>query len=112
MGRDELGHLEHGDLGFAAEDWLEKRVGIDVAPVLRVLETVFLDVVPDLLGEFAAREGRGTDNGSEDGVGLNGFEEGGVGFAFGFGFGRHDLWLGFKGSTPLAGVQGCLCSRG
>jgi hypothetical protein len=43
---------------------------------------------------------------------LNGFEEGWVGFAFGFGFSRHDLWLDLQGSTPLAGGQGCLCSRG
>ena len=93
MGRDELGHLEHGDLGLTAEDGLEERVGVDVALVLGVLETVFLDVVPDFFGELAAGDRGGADDGRENGVRLNGFEEGGIGFAFRFGCCWHVGWF-------------------
>ena len=93
MGRDELGHLEHGDLGLAAEDGLKERVGVDVAPVLGVLETVFLDVVPDFFGELAAGDRGGADDGRKNGVRLNGFEEGGIGFAFRFGCSWHVGWF-------------------
>jgi|Laugresu1bdmlbdd_1035124.scaffolds.fasta_scaffold42879_2 hypothetical protein len=93
MRRDELGHLEHGDLGLPAEDRLEERVGVDVALVLGVLEIVFFDVVPDFLGELAAGERGGADNGRENGVRLNGFEEGGIDFAFRFGSSWHVGWF-------------------
>src|SRR5437762_3183501 len=47
--RNELGHLKHGDLTSAAEDLLKILVCIDVPLVLAVLETVLLDVDPELL---------------------------------------------------------------
>src|SRR5947209_2351946 len=49
---DELRHLEHRDLALAAEDGLEVLVGVDLAAVLGVLETLPLDVRPQLLGDF------------------------------------------------------------
>ena len=93
MGRDELGHLEHGDLRLAAEDGLEERVGVDVTLVLGVLETVFLDVVPDFFGELTAGDRGRADDGRKNGVRLNGFEEGGIGFAFRFGCSWQGGWF-------------------
>jgi hypothetical protein len=46
------------------------------------LETILLDVVPELLGEIGTREGFRTDNRREGVIRLNRFEEGSVGFAF------------------------------
>ncbi len=95
VGRNVLGHFEHGHLGFAAENSFQGGVGVDHTLVFLVLELVLLDVVPDFFGEFSARHGGGTDNSGECGVRLDGFEECRVRFAFGFGFGRHDF-VGFK----------------
>ena len=110
MRRDELGHLEHGDLGLAAEDGLKERVGVDVALVLGVLETVFLDVVPDFFGELTAGDRGGADNGRENGVGLNRFEEGGIGFAFRFCCSWHVGW--FLWLRLPSRMAGCQYSRG
>ena len=52
MRRDKLGHLEHADLLFAAEDRLEGRIGIDERLFLGILKVVLLDVVPEVLGHF------------------------------------------------------------
>ena len=105
MGRDELRHLEHRDLRLATKYGLEKRVSVDIALVFSVLETVFLNIVPDFLGEFAAGERSGTDNGRKDSIGLNRFEEGGVGFAFGFGCSWHMAWfLGCDAHAVRRGV--------
>ncbi len=93
MGRDELGHLEHGDLGLAAENGLKERVGVDVAPVLSVLETVFFNVVPDFFGELTAGDRGGADDGRTNGVRLNRFEEGGISFAFRFVSCWHIRWF-------------------
>jgi hypothetical protein len=57
------------------------------------LETVFLDVVPDFFGELAAGDRGGADDGRKNGVRLNGFEEGGIGFAFRFGCCWHVGWF-------------------
>jgi hypothetical protein len=37
MPADQLGHLEHGDLSFAAEDSPELIIGVDHGPFLFVL---------------------------------------------------------------------------
>jgi hypothetical protein len=50
----ELRHLEHAHAALAAEDCLERRVGVDLPLVLGVLELVLLDVDPELLGDFGA----------------------------------------------------------
>src|SRR5215831_17602918 len=50
----ELRHLEHVDGALAPEHRLERRVGVDVASVLFVLESVLLDVSPELLGRLSA----------------------------------------------------------
>src|SRR5919112_440686 len=49
-----LVHLEHGRL-VLAEDLAELVVGQDLAAVLRVLQVVGLNVVPDLAHHLAAR---------------------------------------------------------
>src|ERR1700681_1086261 len=54
---DESGHLEHGDLA-ATEDRTEVLVSVDHAAVLRILETLPLDVLPELLRDFRARHRR------------------------------------------------------
>src|SRR6185436_5985344 len=53
---DELGHLEHRDLALAAEHRLELVIGVDLRADLLVLETVLLDVSPELFGELRAGE--------------------------------------------------------
>jgi predicted enzyme related to lactoylglutathione lyase len=52
---DQSGHLEHRDLILPAEDDAKLVIGVDHPLVLLVLEPVGFDVVPDLLGHFAAR---------------------------------------------------------
>lgn len=61
VSRDEFRHLEHGDF-VLAEDCLQFVIREDVALVLRVLEIVFLDVDPDLLCDFGARERTGAND--------------------------------------------------
>jgi len=71
--RDELGHLEHADLALATEDNLQRGIGIDLLLVLLVLETVLLDVVPELLGELRAGERLRAYDGREAASGVTGF---------------------------------------
>lgn len=52
MTRDELGHFEHADLALAIENRSERVVGVDLSLLRFVLQTVLLDVVPELLGQF------------------------------------------------------------
>lgn len=52
---NELGHLEHGDLSFAAKNCFQCIVGIDHALVFAVLKTVLLDVSPDFLNNVGTR---------------------------------------------------------
>src|SRR5471032_373934 len=65
VARDELGHLEHRNLRLAAEHDLELVVGVDLGPDLLVLQTVLLDVRPELLGELRAGEGGRANDSSE-----------------------------------------------
>src|SRR6478736_3886097 len=82
--RDELRHLEHADLGLTTKDGLEGVIGIDLRADLLVLQTILLDVGPELLGELrAGQRGRAYD-GSKFGVGCDGFHERGVRFTSGF----------------------------
>ena len=48
MPGDQLGHLEHADLALAIEDGAERVVSVDLGSLFLVLETVLLDVVPEL----------------------------------------------------------------
>jgi hypothetical protein len=41
----QLGEFKHGDLRFAAKERLELVIGVDVTPVLSVLEVVLTDVL-------------------------------------------------------------------
>ncbi len=59
---DQFGHLEHGDLFFPAEDTLQIIVGIDHNLFLFVLETVFLDIDPKLLGYLSSWYWLGSNN--------------------------------------------------
>jgi len=61
--RHQLGHLEHRNLLLAAEHRLQLFVGIDQALVDRVLQLVLLDVIPDLLRDFGARQRGRADDG-------------------------------------------------
>lgn len=63
--RNELGHLKHRDLSFT-ENRAQIGVGVDHATIDGVLQAVFLDVIPHLLGNFRARQWHGTDHRSED----------------------------------------------
>ena len=56
MARDEFRHLEHAHLALAVEDRAHRVIGIDLGAFLFVLQAVFLDVVPELLGHFGAWE--------------------------------------------------------
>ena len=51
---DQLCHVEHGDLGFAAEHDLQVCVRVDVSPVLLVLQIMLLDILPKLLYNLSA----------------------------------------------------------
>src|SRR5687767_4443755 len=78
---DEFGHLEHGDLAFAVKDGLERVVRVDHGPLLFVLKSVLLDVVPELLCQSAAGQGSRADNCRQSLVRLDRLHEGGVGLA-------------------------------
>ena len=82
MTRDELRHLEHADLALAVENRSERIVGVNLGSLRFVLQTVLLDVVPELLGKLGTRQWFGTDDSGELVVRLNGSHEGGIGFAF------------------------------
>ena len=56
VARDEFGHLEHAHLALAVENRAERIVGVDLRSLGLVLKTVFLDVVPKLLGQFGTRQ--------------------------------------------------------
>jgi len=90
MSRDEFGHLEHTYLTLAVKDRSERIVRIDLRPLLFVLKTVFLNIVPELLRQFGTRKWRRTDDSCELVIGLDWSHEGRVRLAFGslFGF-RH-----------------------
>ena len=70
------------DLALAAEDRTELLVGVDVAAVLGVLQAVPLDVGPELLGHFGARQRARPDHGGECGAGRIGFMNAALGVRF------------------------------
>src|ERR1700761_7664896 len=60
-----LVHFEHAYLVLAAEDGLQLGVGQDVALVLRVLQVVLLDVVPNLGNHFTPGKLSRPDDGGQ-----------------------------------------------
>src|SRR4051812_1189449 len=64
MLREMLVHLEHG-AAVLAEDLLQLVVCEDLPLVLRILEIVLADVVPDLADDLAARQRVGARNRGE-----------------------------------------------
>jgi len=56
MSRDELRHLEHADLALAVEYGPHRVVGVDLGSLRFVLETVLLDVVPELFRKLGTRQ--------------------------------------------------------
>lgn len=74
---DQLGHLEHIDLAFTAEDRFELGVGDDHGPLVGVLEVVPLNVGPELFGDLGSWNRLGADDGREHVVGLHRFHEAG-----------------------------------
>jgi len=65
---DQLGHLEHADLGLAIEHGLQLVIGIDHGLHLLVLKTILLDVVPQFLGELGPGQRFAADNSGKNGV--------------------------------------------
>ena len=82
VARDELRHLEHTDLALAVENRSKRIVGVDLSSLYLVLKTVFLDVVPKLLGQLGTRQWFRTNDGGKLVVWLNWSHEGGIRFAF------------------------------
>src|SRR5687767_14411527 len=72
---DQLRHLEHRDLLLAAEDGAEPVVGVDHATLLRILEPVALDVLPQLLRDLSAWHGTIAHYGGERSIRLHGLHE-------------------------------------
>ena len=83
---DQFGHLEHADLLLAIEDDLQCGIRVDEGLLLGVLELVFLDVIPELLGEFGPGQRLGTDDCRQGFIGLDWLQEPSIWFSFG-GFG-------------------------
>src|SRR5688500_16799430 len=75
---DQLGHLEHVDGGLAAEHRLQRAVRLDHAAVRRVLELVLLDVCPQPLRPFGARNRLRSDHLGERRARCHGRHERGV----------------------------------
>jgi hypothetical protein len=86
MARDELCHLEHANLALAVEYRAERVVRVDHGSLFLILTTVFLDVIPKLLGELRTWDWFRTYNGREFLVGLHRPHEGGIRLAFGRSF--------------------------
>ena len=82
MTRDELRHLEHADLALAVENRTEGIVSVDLGSLRFVLKTVFLNIVPKLLGKLGTRQRLRADDSGKLVVGLDWSHEGGIGLAF------------------------------
>src|ERR1019366_4636358 len=82
VARNELCHLEHRDLRFATEHDLQRGIRVDLRADLGVLQLVFLDIGPELLGELSAWKGGRAHDSRESGIGRDGFHERCVWFSF------------------------------
>src|ERR1044072_4240661 len=96
MLRDQFGHFEHRN-GALAEDLAQFSISIDVALVLAVLETVLLDVSPELLHDLRARKRRGAYNFGQSSAGSQPLHESSVRLALRAGFLRGLLSRFFSG---------------
>ena len=83
-----LSHLKHRDNLLAIEYRQQLFVCADVALILGILELVFANVLPKLLGQFGPWEWVFSDHCGKRGVGLHGFAKGVFGSG-GFLGGRH-----------------------
>src|SRR3954471_2922468 len=104
-------HLEHGD-AVLAEHGLELLIGHDLALVLRVLELVRLDVVPNLADHLGTGQRIGTHHGGKLVGGLQGLHQsrvdlldrrslGGIGLLRG----RAGVRFGRHGRSPVQPLQ-------
>jgi len=94
---DELRHLEHADLLLAVEHGLQSVVGIDLGPLLRILQSVFANVNPKLFGQFGTRQRFFADHFRQLIIWLNRLHERCVWCPFGFLSRRHaPLMLNFQ----------------
>lgn len=85
------GELEHAD-AVLAEHGAQFVVGDDGAFVLRVLQVVGLDVVPEFFQRLGAGDGLGADEGGQGGAG--GLACGGFAWGFGGSFFRRGFCSG------------------
>ena len=103
--RDELRHLEHRDLGFAAEHGLQLVVSVDLSADLCVLQLVLLDVSPELLGELRAGQRGRADDSSESRIGRDRFHERSIRFTSSF-FGHNEFGFGVLSLGNKALLEG------
>ena len=67
---DQLCHLKHTDLLFAIKDFFKLVIGVDHALVLAVLQSVFVDIIPELIRNFLARNRLSANYGPQRSIGL------------------------------------------
>src|SRR5262249_42726594 len=103
--RDQLGHLEHRNLPLAAKYLPELLVCIDQTLVDRVLQLVLLDVVPNLLGDFGARQRHAAHDCCEHRGRHHGLHERGIRFAL------RRRFLLLRGGLPRGGLLRRLLGR-
>src|SRR5437867_473659 len=72
---DQLRHFEHRHLAPTSEHRAELVVCIDHAPFALVLQTIPLDVLPELLGDLGAGHRAAPNDGAEHCIGLHGSHE-------------------------------------
>jgi len=61
----QLGELEHRDRLFPAEDGFQRRIRMNLAFILGILQAMAFDVVPEFLGDFRARQWPLADDGGQ-----------------------------------------------
>jgi hypothetical protein len=61
----QLGELEHRDRLFPAEDGLQRRIRMNLAFILGILQAMAFDVLPDFLGDLRARQWPLADEGGQ-----------------------------------------------
>jgi len=83
MTRYKLRHFEHRDALLTAEHDLQRIIGVDLGPLLCVLQVVLFDIVPQFLGQLTTGDGLGTDDFGQGFVGLDGLHQSRINFAFG-----------------------------